>query len=338
MAEAQENGQPSEGENELSPLPFSYQQTLDKKEAQFKEWRVSPVSIVGKPNNPRSEEEIVNLVKRQKEDEQWYYSEYWRKKGLPSEQIDFQIGDSSVTVYNYNKDEPFTDEHIKKAQRVLELLSSHFPQVLQKCRWILIDEEQTKSIFGDSIKYPLNGQGLKSWSGVRLYTRGTEFMPHRIAATSNFEGTLTHELGHLINEQFAEEWEDKFKWLYCYEFPDQWELRPVPEGEGKRFFNKQTDEMAPQGRFAVQPEQCVNYYAKQTPEEDIAESIVAYIYDPDLLRKVSPDKFNILKKHDANLSPSPSTVTRVPKKKIRLPEIKPEKILYYIEEPVDQPK
>lgn len=293
----------------VPPLPFTYQQTPDKEEAEFKEWRVSPVSIVGEPNNPRSEEEIVALIKKQKEDGQWYYSEYWREKGVPSEQIDIKIGDSSITVYNWNKDKPFTDFHIEKIQRVLALLYSHFPQAAQQLKWILIDDDENPSIFGDPEKYPLSGYALTAHSAIRIYPRGTELIPHRLATTSNLEGTVAHEAGHLIDDEFEKEWAEKFKWDYCDDHPEDWETRITPDGKQKRYYNRKTGEMAPQGRFSLQPEQCVNYYAKQTPEEDIAESIAAYIYDPDLLRKTSPDKFNILKKHDANLPLSPYTAT-----------------------------
>ena len=68
--------------------------------------------------------------------------------------------------------------------------------------------------------------------------------------------------------------------------------------------------------------------------EDIAESMVAYIYDPDLLRAVSEDKYNILSNHDAK-GPKPEVGShRVATEDIRLPEVKPEAVYYYIKEPV----
>lgn len=33
-----------------------------------------------------------------------------------------------------------------------------------------------------------------------------EFFPHRIESATNFAGTLTHELAHLIQSQFEGEW------------------------------------------------------------------------------------------------------------------------------------
>lgn len=91
--------------------------------------------------------------------------------------------------------------------------------------------------------------------------------------------------------------------------------------------------MSPQGQFSLQPDQCVTHYARQNMGEDICDSMVAYIYDPDLLRTVSSDKFDILAGHDAKKAHSKVATKRVSKEEIKLPEIKPETIHYYIEEP-----
>lgn len=160
-----------------------------------------------------------------------------------------------------------------------------------------------------------------------------ELVPHRITKTSNLEGTFIHESTHLIQQQFKPEWSEKFKWEDCYDHKDEWEVRPTPDGTKTRYFNKQTNEMAPNGQFPLQPEQCITYYAKINLGEDICDSMVAYIYDPDQLQKVSPDKFDILKKHDAKLPLPKISSKRIAKEEIKLPEIKEETVYYYVEEP-----
>lgn len=318
---------------EVKPLPFSYVRTDDATQAQYTEWRVSPISFVDEENKPRTDDEIIEMIKREREGRDWFTSEYWRKKGVPEEQVEFEINGRQITVYNFNKEKSFTDEHAKKTLGVFQQLAVSFPELLDRVRWVLIDNVQQASAFGDPEKYPLNGYAMRDWKAFRLLPRGTELMPHRLQATSNFEGTIVHELTHLIQSDFEEEWGEKFKWQWCNDYPDDWEVRPTPDGRERRFFNKSTGEMSPQGQFPLQPDQCITYYAKQNAREDICDSMVAYIYDPDLLRQVSQDKLSVFERHDAK-QPQPTIAShRVPKEEIRLPEIKDETVLYYIKEP-----
>jgi len=322
--------------SELEPLPFTYQRTFNPEQARYKQWRISPVSIVGKKNEPKTDAKIIESVRQQRESTDWFLSDYWRKKGIPQEQIEFQVGEQPITIYNYNHEKPFTDDHLARMQSALTELTSRFPQVIDKIRWILIDDMAHASGYGDPEKYPLNGNAMHQWQAFRFLPRGTELMPHRIHATSNFEGTFVHEMTHLIDKDFKQEWEEKFKWDWCSEYPDDWETRATPDGTEKKFFNKQTDEMSPQGQFSLQPDQCITYYARQSMIEDICDSMVAYVYDPDLLKTISEDKYEILSKHDARASAPEISAKRIAKQAIKLPEIKPEIVRYFIEEPKPQ--
>lgn len=318
---------------QLPALPFKYEQTHSPEQAAYREWRVSPVSFVGVPNEPRTDQEIIEMIKREREGKDWFTSEYWRGKGLPEEQIEFQMNGQPITVYNWNKDKPFADEHVQKSQKAFQELASHFPRILDQIRWVLVDDKQEASAFGDPEKYPLNGYAMRGWNAFRLLPRGMELMPHRVAKASNFEGTFVHESTHLIQQQFEPEWSEQFKWDYCWDHEDEWELKPTPDGNSKRWFNRQTGEMSPQGQFPLQPDRCITDYAKQNMQEDICESMVAYIYDPKLLQDVSPDKFGIFQKHDAKKPLPQATSKRIVKEEIRLPEIKEETVYYFIQEP-----
>lgn len=72
---------------------------------EYKQWRVSPVRFGGKDNEPYTDEQIVEMVRQQKETEQWYTLEHWRKKGEPQEQVEFTINGQQVTIYNFNSEE-----------------------------------------------------------------------------------------------------------------------------------------------------------------------------------------------------------------------------------------
>lgn len=316
----------------LTPLPFAYKRTNDPEKASYREWRVSPVSIKGRENKPRTDEEILEFVRKQHEGKRWYTLEYWREKGLPTEQLELIINDRQITVCNYNREKPFTDRHINRAKEVFGQLAARFPQILNEVRWLLIDNVQPPSLLGDDELYPTNGVATREHQVFRLMPRGMELFPHRIEATSNFEGTLVHESAHLIWDEFEDEWREKFRWEYCFDHKDDWEFGLTKAGE-RKWLNKQTGEMSPQGEFPLQPDKCVNFYARQNAKEDICESLVAYVYDPELLKRVSPEKFGILQRHDAKQETPDISVRRVPEAEIKLPEIKPETVFYFVQEP-----
>lgn len=316
----------------LPPLPFVYERTNNPGQADYKEWRVSPVIIGGRRDKPRTDEEIAERVKEQRKDREWFTSDYWREKGIPVEQIEFTINGRRVAIYNYCEEKLFTDGHVTGMTRVFEEFASRFPQILQQISWVLINNNQLPSAFGDPDKYPTNGMANPyDRREFRLFPRGMELFPFRIPSVSNFEGVLTHELTHLIQDEFQEEWLEKFQWQFCIDHPD-WEWKTTPDGASTRLFHKKTGEMAPNSAFPLQPDSCVTDYAKIDWNEDVCESMVAYIYDPKLLKRIAPDKFDILQNHDARRPKPNISAQRVPKDQIKLPEIKQETVYYYIEE------
>lgn len=121
----------------------------------------------------------------------------------------------------------------------------------------MIDDKQLPSALGDPEKYPTNGMAYAQWHAFQFYPRGTELFPYRVPTVTNFEGVFSHELTHLIQNEFETEWKEKFQWEYCWNHEDDWEVRSIPDGTSKRWFNKQSGEMSPQGQFALQPDQCV---------------------------------------------------------------------------------
>lgn len=274
----------------LPSLPLTYERAQDSTQVEYSQRRV-PLVIGSRGKKPYTDEEILQMVKRDRESKDWFTSEQWRNKGMPAEQIELALNGRQITVYNYNQEKPFTDEHVEKTKRVFQELASRFPQILDQIRWILIDDSQLSSAFGDPEKYPTNGfiQG-RSWRAFQLFPRGMEMISHRVTAATNFDGTLVHEFTHLIESEFEPEWGEKFKWAECLDdaYKDEWEARPSPDGSTRKLFNKETGEMSPQGLFPLQPDNCVTFYARQNMDEDIAESMVAYIYDPDFLKTISP--------------------------------------------------
>lgn len=320
--------------SELPPLPFTYQVTEDQSEAKYRQWRVSPIVFDYSDLVPATNEELVERVRKEHENKQWYTIEHWRLKGEPVEQVDFMVGDKTITLYSWMKDKKLSDDQLSKMGTTLSELSSKFPKVLDQINWILVEDVQPPSVLGDDELYPTNGTAMSEHHAFRYMPRGLETFPHRVKKTSNLEGTLVHELGHLIQKDFEEEWRQNYQWQFCYDHESDWEIRELPNGE-KKWFNKESGEMSPQGQFAIQPEQCVTGYAKQNMGEDICDSLVAYIFDPDLLRSVAPQKYDILNRHDVKSDQPQIQISRRLKEEISLPQIQPETVLFYIEEPED---
>lgn len=327
--------QNSEAEKHLPELPFTYVRTEDPEKADYNIPRLL-VRLPGESKELPSDEVMLKRVVHEKEGSKWYFSKEWREKGLPQEQIEFKIGDKKITVYNFNRDKQFTDEHIAKTSKVLSMLAQHFPKILDRIRWVLVLDKQVSSVYGDNKGYPLNGSTWVPWKAFKLQPLGMEFFPHRIIKATNFEGTLVHELSHIIDDEYFQEWRDKFSWQpVSYVDKAGWEIRKTPDSDLERPYNKKTGEMAPQFRIPLQPEQCVTDYAKISESEDFCESIVAYFYDPELLKRVSMGKFEIIKRHDAKKPVPKIEVKRIPKEQMKLPEIKPETVYYYVKEPTD---
>lgn len=65
---------------EIAPLPFTYKRTYDLTKAADQEWRISPVSIIGQENRPRTDSQILAMIKERREQENWFITEHWRKK------------------------------------------------------------------------------------------------------------------------------------------------------------------------------------------------------------------------------------------------------------------
>lgn len=319
-----------------SELPFKYERVFNDDEAQYKIWRTSPLLMgEGDVNSPKSDLEILDDVKKKNENKHWYTSEEWRGKGMPEEQIEFQINENPITVYNFNSEISFSDEHILRTERTLKELVSRFTEILEKVQWILVNDIQPPSLLGDDQHFPTNGRSIKDDKAIVIMPRGMEFFPHRISSTSNFEGTIVHEIGHLLFTKFANMWKEKFQWAFCGDNEEEWEVRKAPNGKDK-WFHKLTGKMSPIGQYPLQPEQCVSEYAQIHMEEDICESLVAYIFDPEKLKEISPEKFAILKSYDTSETKGVNVNSRkVAKTDINLPIVNPETIKYYIEEPKD---
>lgn len=311
--------------------PFNYERTFNIEEAEFVEWRISRVVFKDTVNSPKTDEEILTTIKGQKEDSQWYTTSYWRSKGVPCQQLELQVGADEITIYNYSNQ--LSPQHFDQIKEVLQIMGSKFPQALKNVNYILINNDQPLSHLGDPKLYPANGMSYRQWRTFELYPRSFNSDTYRIPPVSNLVGVMSHEFTHSIEQTFQEEWAGNFQWRYCWDAPEEWVSRPTPDGTMQKYFHVVTGEMSPQNQFPLQPEQCVSQYAKQNPNEDICESMVAYLFNPELLKKISPEKYRIISSHDVGCSIPKVNIKTVRSGKITLPKIEAQIVKYFIHEP-----
>lgn len=315
--------------------PFVYTRVFNKDQAQFREFRIPRIrSVTDPPDIQRTDHEILNNISAEVEGSEWFYSNYWREKGNPIDQIEFDIKGKKITFFNFNRDLPFAERYVDEALSVLVEYSRRFPQALDRLKWILLDDAQQPSFYGDSENYPLSGTTDRPRSLIHLFPRAISQEPYRISTVSRFSGVLAHELTHLIDEEFVfSGWQDHYRWGRCADKPEEWELREVPDGGRKAYFNKETDKMSLAYLYPLQPEECVTEYGSHSIRDDICESVVAYIFDPDLLKRVSPTKFDIVSAFDQNSEPKLGFARPLAPEDVRIPEIQPRLVKFYIQEP-----
>lgn len=90
--------------------------------------------------------------------------------------------------------------------------------------------------------------------------------------------TLTHEIGHYIAGESEVDDSDYWKSLSGWESETS-----IVDGEEKKEFK------------ATKPSAIVSRYGKSNPAEDFAESVSAYRYNPQLLKRKSPQKYELIK-------------------------------------------
>ncbi len=234
----------------------------------------------------------------------WYEQSYWKAKGEPQERVVLNFADSKTTVVNFNKDIQF-EKYRERATQAMKDFGAKFPNALAKLKWILIRDFQGEPIYEG---FQVNGITLQRTAEGTMVLEPRAFgdIPHRIARVQNFEGTLAHELGHQVDTEFFDEWR-KF-WPDVFNEQDNWILdkrKGVPFTELNPPTHKVTGQVATtESQYLADPQQCVTEYAKTKPVEDICESLVAYMYDPELFEAKSPEKFELIRTHDVSIKPA----------------------------------
>jgi len=223
----------------------------------------------------------------------WFDQSYWKNKDEPKEKRAINVDGEEIGIVNFN-DQIRCEEFEERMRSILEDFVKRFPEAKGKLKWILIRDFQTKPLHDD---FPSNGLTLKSSpeGTMVLEPRVFEDISHRIEGVPNLDGTLIHEMGHQVEEVFCPDWV-KF-WPMAVDHPENW----IFDKTGKTFpTHRVTGQKAttPEGRFLANQQAVVTEYAKISMNEDICESLVAYVYKPELLKQKSLDRFQTIELHN----------------------------------------
>jgi hypothetical protein len=253
-------------------------------------------------------EKILNEARQQISKDRWWLWEAYEAKELPKEQIELTDGNHEITIYNYGVD--LEQRHLDEIQEVLGIFAGIRDGIaFQHLRYLVIDDDQPINPKNGELQ---NGSGPVHTDRIALYPAAFRDMPSKVTPkTSHLKGTLTHEITHGLTDEFVLESNDtKDKY-----FINQWikigkwkigELRTLPGGSVS-------------ARYTEEPERCVSEYAKFDQDEDMCESMVANVFDPEILdeekRAALQQNFPL---NQEQVSKWQSR--RVPKSEIRLPK------------------
>lgn len=212
------------------------------------------------------------------------------------------ISDHPIEIINYNPETPLDEGYLRQTQETLERIGNVAPHFVENYKKIFIIPEPGAELKAkDNMSYAPNGRNIRSpavppesnvFDGIRINQLGFRTdRPHRIGAANNFQGTLTHEMGHAV------EWIDK-KLLYLFmnelgyhsilgEWNEEKKSFNLLEGweklESGGYLNKKNNYFTREGSIPTQPELVPTEYGRQLSIEDFCDSFVAYLYSPDTL-------------------------------------------------------
>jgi len=213
----------------------------------------------------------------------------------------------------------FGEEHIKKIEKVLNLFSENGLSPAKKfSEFESINNPDAKHRGGFLGSAHIGYGKSKELSAIIFYNYGMNTnKPHRISSSENFKGkgfvdnfsgTLAHELTHggttgekffddyKFNREFIQEWREKFGWKYVRknvknEKTGRWEKAAPVEGweKDKDGFWRNNDYIITREEYTTMPEKCIGgkrgYAASVSQQEDICDSVAAYLLNPSILDK-----------------------------------------------------
>lgn len=304
---------PSEIQQQAAPIPSTPQQSemeeiilsqilalpLTSNAIKFAESRVN-YAVNDFPNNPRAAYLLAKkgcyklTPEEQKELEPYCFfpEENPNLRLFAKEKKVVNSGISSVEIVNYNQDQDIIldEDHIKTIEETLIRVATRTPQLARHLLKIFI----IKQLETEKAEYGPNGEWTKRQcddipTGIVLTQQGYRTdLSHRIEGINNLEGTISHELGHVISYLYPD-FVIKFKQALGYHamrtyqgttlisMEDGWEQAKI--GRDIVFVHKATGIKSFSGYVPTDLSKLPSIYSGFYPVEDIADSFVAWVFD-----------------------------------------------------------
>jgi hypothetical protein len=204
-------------------------------------------------------------------------------------EVTVKIGEKvhKVEIVNRAGSIKLDEEHIEIIKGTLERVARLTPEVVGELRKIFIIEEPES----ENAEYGANGsvtkrQCDKYFTGIVLKQRGYRTdISHRIAGVSNLEGTIVHELGHIIcslYRDFSIEWMKTLKYHRVEDnsgnIAEGWVKLYYPEKDEIEYLHLETGIKSKIGLVPADLSKLPSQYAGFYPPEDICESFVAWVF------------------------------------------------------------
>ncbi|MES2970961.1 MAG: hypothetical protein V4702_01405 [Patescibacteria group bacterium] len=303
-----DSGQPF-GPNQVQLIPIT-----QPEEADFVLSRQSLMSFSGQPPKIFSDEDLRGQLERNIKSVYWVLDPKYQNREA-SQQWRFEIdGEGSVDVFNLTTETEFTQEHADIFTATLAKFKRHFPFATDQLETVLVDDTLPPSFYGDPRNFPTHGYAVSSQRLMQLTPLGLGFHPYRRSQMDipTFQATFCHELAHIagLDSKLSGEW----------------------FSAGYRWYSSPTKGIEIVADIPNKPEECVSDYAQLKGQEDICESVVAYLLQPELLRAKSPRKYNILGSIDQYDKTEPVSVVGQEQPSVKMPTL--EAVRFFIDESI----
>lgn len=236
---------------------IKYESNMERSKEEFPKPRIIQKKIHQIPG--AAYEEIVTTTETFYRPLPWREADYWKRKEITYQAI-YESGDWSVEVVGFNGMKLILEQEREIAE-FFRGTPGGFARNNPYVKAILLDDQ----LMPGEPEEP----GLGSYFGnfIRLTPKPLKGGEYRVGSVSILKGVLAHEFTEAL----------------------------IYRSEGKKFIEKWANlfgfEKDEKGKFTVcrSPERCITEYARSGANEDICDSIVAFLYNPETLDETKAD-------------------------------------------------
>ena len=203
------------------------------------------------------------------------------------------VDGTSIEVLYHLPGESIDHEQLDQIQNILSQIGKLSPESLKVVQKIFVVPEDERQDIGG---YGKNGRVLRRtidhhYTAIMMTKRGWNAeIEHRIPGVTNFAGTFTHEMAHIIQDQIPTVLNGftrsiGYHWIRDFDttikkivLSPGWSVETDKNGIDKYLFHEETGIKSKTGRVPVDLEGLPTSYAGFDSSEDFCESFVAWFF------------------------------------------------------------